>query len=76
MLSGKIEEKLEAISHLEACSESWEELVRLTSDRYRPMPYVSMGHHEPRWPDFTHFHWSLFSDQVKADVDYARALEF
>ena len=61
----------EGIAHLEDCLASWVNVVELTSDRYRPMPYVSMGHHEPRWPGFTHFHWSLFTDQVKADLDYA-----
>ncbi len=73
-LSGKQTDKQEAIAHLEACLRWWEDVVRLTIGRYKPMPYVSMGHHEPRWPEFTHFHWSLFTDQVEADVEYAKAL--
>lgn len=71
-LSGRSEQKEEAIARLEACVDWWGNVVQLTSERYQPVPYVSMGHHEQRWPGFTRFHWSLFTDQVVADLDYAR----
>ncbi len=34
------------------------------------MPYVSMGHHEQKWPDFKAFHWDLFSEDVRADLEF------
>jgi hypothetical protein len=74
MLSGKKSDRQEALARLEACSGWWEDVVRLTSDRYRPMPYVSMGHPEQRWPEFTRFHWSEFQADVEADLDWAKAL--
>lgn len=67
--------KEEAIAYLEKCLVSWKEVVQLTTDQYKPMPYVSMGHHEQRWPEFTSFHWSLFLKDVEADIDYVRNLE-
>lgn len=42
-LSGQEKEKNAAISHLEYCLSSWEEVIRLTSGRYKPMPYVIWG---------------------------------
>jgi hypothetical protein len=38
------------------------------------MPYVSMGHHEPRWPEFTSFHWKYFMNEVEADLEYVKKL--
>lgn len=65
----------EAIGYLEACVGHWENVVRLTKDRYRPMPYVSMGHHEQRWPRFKAFHWELFLEDVKADLEHVKQLD-
>ncbi len=61
-----------ALAYLEDCLGSWQEVVRLTADRYIPMPYVSMGHHEQRWPEFASFHWSNFLKDVEADIEYLR----
>jgi len=74
-LSKQEKEKENAIVHLEKCLDSWKEVVRLTADRYKPMPYVSMGHHEPKWPEFTSFHWSIFTKDVEADIEYVRNIE-
>jgi len=72
ILSKQLIDKESAIAHLEKCLESWKEVIRLTADRYKPMPYVSMGHHEQRWPEFTSFHWSIFLKDVEADIEYVR----
>ena len=74
-ISGQLKDKEEAIAHLEKCLVSWKEVVRLTADRYKPMPYVSMGHHEPKWPEFTSFHWSNFIKDVEADIEYVVNIE-
>jgi hypothetical protein len=74
-LSKQEKEKENAIVHLEKCLGSWKEVVRLTADQYKPMPYVSMGHHEPKWPEFTSFHWSNFLVDVEADIEYVRNIE-
>ena len=71
-LAKQEKDKEKAIVHLEQCLESWKEVVRLTVDRYKPMPYVSMGHHEQRWPEFTSFHWSIFLKDVEADIEYVK----
>jgi hypothetical protein len=67
-------DKEEALDYLELCVGHWRDVIKLTSERYRPMPYVSMGHREQRWPDFTAFHWELLLDDVKADQEYVRNL--
>jgi len=64
-----------ALEYLEKCWVHWENIVELTVDRYRPMPYVSMGHHEQLWPEFTSFHWSKFLKDVEADIEYVRNIE-
>ena len=66
--------KEEALGYLEKCVLHWEKVIELTIDRYAPMPYVSMGHHEPKWPAFTSFHWSHFLEEVQADLDYVKQL--
>ena len=63
-----------AINHLTNCREHWKQVVTLTKDRYQPMPYVSMGHHEQKWPDFKRFHWSEFSLEVERDIEFATNL--
>ncbi len=74
MLSGRHEDWQEAVARLEACKEWWEEVVLLTAGRYRPMPYVSMGHPDQRWPEFTRFHWSDFQKDVEADLEWVKGL--
>ncbi len=69
-LGGYSGSREEALGHLDACIEHWENVIRMTRDRYREMPYVSMGHHNQRWPEFRAFHWELFLDEVKRDRDY------
>ena len=73
-LTGQPEKKEEALAYLENCFVHWEKIVEMTIDRYNPMPYVSMGHHEPRWPEFTSFHWSRFLEEVEADITYVKNL--
>jgi hypothetical protein len=63
-----------ALVYLECCVGHWGNVIELTRDRYRPMPYVSMGHPEQKWPDFTSFHWEQFMADVRADQDYVKNL--
>jgi hypothetical protein len=74
-LRGNRQDKDKAIQYLESCVMHWENVIRLTKERYRPMPYVSMGHHPQKWPDFQAFHWELFLDDVRADLDHVRRIE-
>ena len=64
-----------AVAYLESCVGHWENVIRLTVDRYQYMPYVSMGHPEQRWPEFKAFHWELFLQDVRADLDHVRDLK-
>ncbi len=75
LLSGGEAYKKSAIDYLEKCVNHWDQIVLLTKDRYKPMPYVSMGHHESRWPEFKTFHWENFLSDVKEDVAYVKNLE-
>ncbi|MHC4557713.1 MAG: hypothetical protein ACYTFW_05760 [Planctomycetota bacterium] len=70
--SKKTNEKEKAVNYLEKCVDHWQHIVRLTESRYITMPYVSMGHHQPRWPEFTGFHWKHFLKEVQRDVEIAR----
>jgi hypothetical protein len=70
--SRKSIEKKKAISYLEKCVDHWQEIIRLTDIRYVTMPYVSMGHHQSRWPEFTGFHWKHFLKDVERDIEVAR----
>jgi len=65
-------EKRTSIAYLEKCIEHWKNIIRLTENRYKPMPYVSMGHHEPRWPEFTAFHWKYFLKDVEQDLEFVQ----
>jgi hypothetical protein len=67
-------DKEKALEYLDLCVEHWKNVIKLTKDRYKPMPYVIMGHHEQIWPDFKAFHWELLLDDVKADKDYVKNL--
>lgn len=67
-------ERTKALAFLDKCTEHWKNVIALTEDRYRPMPYVSMGHHEPRWPEFTAFHWKFFLKDVQQDVAYVKQI--
>ncbi len=75
-LTGQEQKKSDAVEYLQKCVNHWKNIIRLTEDRYQPMPYVSMGHHEPRWPEFTQFHWKYFLKDVEADVEYVRNADF
>ena len=63
-------EKLNSVAHLEQCIDHWKKIIELTEDRYDPMPYVSMGHHEQKWLDFKEFHWKNFLFDVEADLKF------
>ncbi len=71
---GGEDNRKESLDYLEKCIDHWEKIVQLTQDRYKPMPYVSFGHHEPRWPEFTAFHWKFFIDEVKDDLEFVKNL--
>ena len=68
--TGGEENRQKSLDYLENCLSHWEKIILLTQDRYKPMPYVSFGHHEPRWPDFDSFHWKYFIDDVKYDLNF------
>ena len=65
-------DKGKTLAYLEKCLIHWKNIIRLTSDRYEPMPYVSIDPLNPRWSAFTSFHWSHFLTEVEADIKYAR----
>ena len=65
-----------SLGHLDSCIKHWENVISLTRRRYRDMPYVSMGHHNQRWPEFRAFHWEHFREEVKRDWDYVNELKF
>lgn len=75
-LIGQEREKLRTLEYLEKCVDHWENVIRLTGGRYDPMPYVSMGHHEQRWPEFKAFHWKYFLKDVEADIEFVKKTEF
>lgn len=72
-LTSQEKEKEASLAYLEKCLGHWGNVIRLTEGRYKPMPYVSMGHHEPRWPEFKAFHWKYFLEDVKADIKFVRS---
>ena len=71
-LSQNQSEKEKSVEYLEKCLGNWKDVIRLTIDRYEPMPYVSFGHHEPRWPEFKAFHWNVFLKDVEADLNFVK----
>jgi hypothetical protein len=73
-LGGYSGDREDALEYLDACIEHWDNVVRMTRDRYRDMPYVSMGHHNQRWPEFQAFHWEHFRDEVIRDRDHVNEL--
>jgi len=73
--SGEGELKEDAVDHLQNCVSHWEDVIRMTSFRYQPMPYVGIGHKNQRWSDFKTFHWEHFRNEVQADLDYVKNLE-
>ena len=75
-LSGVNAKKEESLDYLKKCVSHWKNIIRLTEFRYQPMPYVSMGHHEPRWPEFNKFHWKYFLKDVEADIDFVKNTEY
>jgi len=68
-------DKEKALDNLQKCVNHWNQIILLTKDRYKPMPYVSMGHHQPRWPEFTDFHWKYFLKDVEADLEFVKNME-
>lgn len=74
LLNKNEQQKTKSLEFLEKCTNHWLNVIRLTENRYQPMPYVSMGHHEPRWPEFTAFHWKLFLKDVEQDYEFVKQL--
>jgi len=75
-ISGEEAKKIESLEYLQKCVVHWKNVIRLTEGRYQPMPYVSMGHHEPRWPEFTQFHWKIFLKDVEDDIDFVKNTDY
>jgi hypothetical protein len=73
-LTGDETHRQQCIQYLQQGVLHWKEVIRLTEIRYRPMPYVSMGHPDQKWPDFNSFHWMDFLDEVERDVQYVKRL--
>lgn len=71
-LTGQEQKKQTALEYLLKCVGHWENVILLTEERYKPMPYVSMGHPEPKWPEFNAFHWKFFLKDVEEDIEYVR----
>jgi hypothetical protein len=71
-ITGEKAESDAATLYLTKCIGHWKNVVRLTQEPYQPMPYVSMGHHQQKWPGFTAFHWDLFSGEVRADLEFVQ----
>ncbi|WP_114750127.1 hypothetical protein [Pleomorphovibrio marinus] len=61
--------KDEAISYLERCVGHWDEVIRLTKDRYRSVPHVSTEHYGE---EFTTFSWEQFRPQVVRDLEIVK----
>lgn len=72
LLNQNNDDKQLSLEYLNKCIGHWENIIRLTENRYKPMPYVSFGHHEPRWPEFTAFHWKYFLNDVEQDVEFVK----
>lgn len=72
VLCHKEDDRQDALGHLEKCIAHWKKIIGLTESRYRPMPYVSMGHHEQKWPSFTTFHWKNYLRDVESDFEFVR----
>ncbi|NND35110.1 MAG: hypothetical protein HKN76_21165 [Saprospiraceae bacterium] len=70
----QLHEKEDGIILLNKCLQHWENIVRLTKDRYKPMPYVSIDAEHPQWENFKEFHWKNFITDVKQDIAYAQAI--
>ena len=74
-LNKQPKEKEKALLYLNQCLTHWQNVVRLTKDRYLPMPYVSIGDQRQKWPDFKTFHWSYFLKDVKADIEFVNKMK-
>ena len=66
------DERAKAVKNLEKGIHYWKQVIRLTENRYKPMPYVSMGHPDQKWPDFKEFHWKNFLPDVEADLEWVK----
>ncbi len=66
----KIEENNNAIQLLENCVDHWDEVIRLTKDRYMEVPHVSTEHYDE---EFTSFSWEQFRPQVLRDIEIVKA---
>jgi hypothetical protein len=73
-LTGNEKDRTSCLRHLGQCILYWEEVIGLTELRYSPMPYVSMGYPEQKWPEFTSFHWVDFLEEVERDLTYVKEL--
>ena len=64
-----------AEKYLVSCLDHWKNIISLTEDKYKPMPYVSMGYHDSLWPEFTEFHWKFFLKDVEQDLKYVQEMK-
>ncbi|MGW8315770.1 MAG: hypothetical protein ACWGNV_09240, partial [Bacteroidales bacterium] len=73
-LTGEKSYRQQCLQNLQQGILHWKEVIRLTELRYKPMPYVSMGYPDQKWPGFKSFHWMDFLDEVERDVDVVKKM--
>jgi hypothetical protein len=72
-LTGDVQLQQQAVKHLEKALEYWDEVIHITRPIYRDMPLTHYNHIAYDENKNNLFHWALIRDQVKADIDIARA---
>ncbi len=67
--TGDERKRTEAVLLLQRCVEHWEDVVRLTKDRYLPVPHVA---NEYYGDEFKTFSWEQLRPQVVRDIQIAK----
>jgi hypothetical protein len=65
-ITGDQDKKRDAIRHMRACLEYWDNVVAFTKDRYMPTPHVSTQHYGK---EFESFSWESLRPQVVRDIE-------
>jgi hypothetical protein len=76
MLTSNIKEKDNALDYANKCLIHWNNVVKMTKERYQLMPYVMMEHPENQWPDFNGFHWKEYLKEVEYDIEYINGISY
>ncbi|NBC83476.1 MAG: hypothetical protein GVY19_08850 [Bacteroidetes bacterium] len=61
--------KTKAVEYLNSALERWENIVEISDPIYKEMPLVHFNYNK----DEKYFHWSKLTDQVKEDIEFAKA---